>query len=322
MLRVNSTEADDAVRAELDISFVITVYNKSAFIRGMIDSLRRQRCVLRAEYIFIDDGSTDDSRDQIAELAIDLPNVVVVNQVNMGPAIATNVGVQRARGRYVKLLDADDRLVPGITELLCQELERTGADLIVGELDTYNLESMPADRTARLEHVDLLDDPLQTIIMRGLSNTSGCMFRRAVFQAVGGCDESVFVQDFSFFLRIAHRGRILVTRSVVASVPEVADGRVSGMIGQTLHDANRALYNLIMTNPDIPTRYQCMAMRRAAGRAWRWARRRRGAGLLSKRFVVHLISRLPFAALALWVLRDSCRAFYVDSNLRFPGSRV
>ena len=63
-------------------------------------------------------------------------------------------------------------------------------------------------------------------------------------------------------------------------------------------------------------------MRRAAGRAWKWAHRHRGASIVSKPFVVHVVSRLPIAGLALWVLRHACRPFYADPGLRFPGMRV
>ena len=229
--------------------------------------------------------------------------------------------VRAARGRYVKLLDADDLLIGGITPLLCAELDRVQGDLIKGELATYRVGEI-APEAATLGTVRVLDDALYTVIATGIANTSGTLFRRSAFVAAGGCDETVFVQDFSFFLRMARRGRYLLTDVPVACIPETADGRVSGLHGQTLHDVNRVLLNYVTADPGLSAMYKCLAMRRAAGRTWKWARRLRGVGLFSKPFLVHLVSRLPIPALAPWVLRNSCVPFYADTKLRFPGTRL
>lgn len=307
--------------ADIDVSYVVTAYNKAPFIDGMIESLRTQGDQSNAEYIFIDDGSTDGSAERIEACALGLPRVTLIRQKNAGPAPATNVGVRRAVGRYVKLLDADDLLIGGITPLLCTELDRVQGDLITGELATYRV-GEAAPETRGLGEIRVLDDALLTIISTGLANTSGTLFRRKSFLDAGGCDESVFVQDFSFFLRMARRGRYLVTEVPTACIPETADGRVSGLRGQTLHDVNRVLFNYVSADPTLPAPYRRLAMRRAAGRTWKWARRHRGAGIVSKPFLVHAVSRLPIAALAPWVLRNACRPFYADSGLRFPGARV
>ncbi len=304
---------------EIDVSFVVTVYNKAPFITGMVDSLRRQGDASRYEYIFIDDGSTDGSAERIAGATRDLVRVTIIRQDNVGPAIATNIGVKHARGTYVKLLDADDRLVAGVTPLLRDELERSGADLLIGRLATYRLGGILTDEAPSAGRVRELEDPLMTILETGLSNTSATIFRRAAFLAAGGCDETIFIQDYSLFLRMARRSRFLTSDTVFAHVPESATGRVSGIAGQALHDTNRALFNLIAADPDLPARYKLVAMRRAAGRAWKWALRHRGASVLSRPFLVHAISRLPMAALAPWVLRQACRPFQADPNLRFPG---
>lgn len=318
---MSETSATADGLADIDVSYVVTAYNKASFVIGMIDSLRRQGDQARAEYIFVDDGSTDGSGEKIAEAARDLPRVTIIRQANAGPAPATNVGVRAARGRYVKLLDADDLLIGGITPLLCAELDRVQGDLIKGELATYRVGEI-APEAATLGTVRVLDDALYTVIATGIANTSGTLFRRSAFVAAGGCDETVFVQDFSFFLRMARRGRYLLTDVPVACIPETADGRVSGLHGQTLHDVNRVLLNYVTADPGLSAMYKCLAMRRAAGRTWKWARRLRGVGLFSKPFLVHLVSRLPIPALAPWVLRNSCVPFYADTKLRFPGTRL
>ena len=43
------------------VSFVVTVFNKSKFLKPVINSLKSQKGEFQKEYIFIDDGSTDQS---------------------------------------------------------------------------------------------------------------------------------------------------------------------------------------------------------------------------------------------------------------------
>ena len=45
------------------VSFIITVYNKSKYLKAVINSIRNQSGNFEKEYIFINDGSTDDSAD-------------------------------------------------------------------------------------------------------------------------------------------------------------------------------------------------------------------------------------------------------------------
>ena len=43
------------------VSYVIPVFNKSKFLKPVINSLKSQKGSFKKEYIFIDDGSTDQS---------------------------------------------------------------------------------------------------------------------------------------------------------------------------------------------------------------------------------------------------------------------
>lgn len=315
----SQSEADSS---PIIVSFVVSIFNKAPFIPGMIESLRHNLDAGPSEFIFVDDGSSDESVQLIIEGTQDLPNVMIIRQANRGPAVATNVAIAQARGRYLKLLDADDRLVPGIVALMVRELDASGADLLKGEIMSHHSgEELPC-AAATLGVVAELIDPLHTVIASGLGNTSGSLFQRESAIRAGGCDESVFIQDFSLFLSIARHHRISVASGIVAYVPDQAPGRISNMQGQALHDMNRALYNVVMADPSLSKACKRLAMRRSAGRTWKWARRHRGATLLSREFLIHAISRLPIAALAPWILRNACRPFRAHSGLRFPGPAV
>ena len=78
------------------VSFVIPVYNKSSFLKYVIESLKHQLGSFEREFIFIDDGSTDDSYKLLRFLTKNLKNTKIFRQKNKGSANATNVGIKKA----------------------------------------------------------------------------------------------------------------------------------------------------------------------------------------------------------------------------------
>jgi glycosyltransferase involved in cell wall biosynthesis len=98
---------------------VIPVYNRADVIAGTVASVLAQT-FQDFEIVVIDDGSKDDPEPAIA--AIGDPRIRYIRQDNAGANAARNRGIDAARGRFVALLDSDDRFVP-------EHLERTAAVL-------------------------------------------------------------------------------------------------------------------------------------------------------------------------------------------------
>ena len=63
------------------------------------------------ELLVVDDGSTDATADVVRSVGND-PRVILISSENRGPAVARNLALERARGRYVSLLDSDDLYLP------------------------------------------------------------------------------------------------------------------------------------------------------------------------------------------------------------------
>jgi glycosyltransferase involved in cell wall biosynthesis len=102
------------------VSVVVPTYNRSRYVGEAVDSVLAQ--TLRdLELIVVDDGSTDDTADQLARFAGRLEYVRTENQ---GPARARNEGMKRAKGDYIAYLDSDDRYYPFKLQLQVSLLER------------------------------------------------------------------------------------------------------------------------------------------------------------------------------------------------------
>jgi CDP-glycerol glycerophosphotransferase len=122
------------------ISVVIPIYNVESYLAECLDSLREQG-VANYEAILVDDGSTDASSAIAHRYAATDGRIRLVRQENAGLGNARNTGVALARGEYLAFLDSDDKLPPGAYARLLASAERTGSDLVTGNVHRFDSRS-------------------------------------------------------------------------------------------------------------------------------------------------------------------------------------
>jgi len=121
---------------EIELSVVLPCYNEMAVLH---DSVRRIVDVLSiakwpAELIFVDDGSTDGTREELvacAEAAHGIPSRVILHEHNMGRGRTVADGLRAARGWIAGYLDIDLEVDACYIPILALEIER-GADVAYG----------------------------------------------------------------------------------------------------------------------------------------------------------------------------------------------
>ena len=86
-------------------SIIIPLYNKSLYIKKVVNSVLNQNCK-NFELIIVNDGSTDDSLEIIKKFKDD--RIIIINQSNLGVSVARNNGVKIAKNDNIIFLDADD----------------------------------------------------------------------------------------------------------------------------------------------------------------------------------------------------------------------
>ena len=119
--------------SEIAVSVVIPVFNEEGALPELYQRVRAQFVLLdlRAELLFIDDGSTDGSRAIIKEFAVLDPDCrLIAFRRNCGKAVALQLGFQAARGRYVLTMDADLQDDPNEIPRFLDALQRV--DLVSG----------------------------------------------------------------------------------------------------------------------------------------------------------------------------------------------
>ncbi|MFJ3700558.1 MULTISPECIES: glycosyltransferase family A protein [Streptomyces] len=118
------------------VSVVIPVYNPGKYIDPCIDSLLRQTLPAdEFEVLFVNDGSTDDTRERLEELATRHPHFRVITIPNSGwPGKPRNIGVAEAAGEYVQFVDQDDYLASEALQRLYAMGHRNGSDIVIGKV--------------------------------------------------------------------------------------------------------------------------------------------------------------------------------------------
>jgi glycosyltransferase involved in cell wall biosynthesis len=109
-----------------DISIVMPSFNGERVIADALLSVERQTARECVELIVVDDASTDGTLDVVNRVAPSARTEVL--PANVGEAVARNVGLAAARGRWITFLDQDDVLGKRhVEELLRMSEEHNGA---------------------------------------------------------------------------------------------------------------------------------------------------------------------------------------------------
>lgn len=112
------------------VSIIIPVYNAEKFIEQMIRSVMVQT-YRNLEILIVDDGSTDSSPEICKGLQQNDSRISIITQINQGPSVARNNGIDNAHGKYVLFFDADDYIEPQMVTMLVESAEKNSVDLVI-----------------------------------------------------------------------------------------------------------------------------------------------------------------------------------------------
>ncbi len=121
--------------AALDVSVLVPVLDESATVSALAERILANLDAIdvRAELVFIDDGSTDGTSDAVRREHERDPRVRLVRlRRNFGKAAALSAGVDHSRGRLVVTMDGDLQDDPGEIPRLLRALEDGPLDLVSG----------------------------------------------------------------------------------------------------------------------------------------------------------------------------------------------
>lgn len=115
----------------LDISIVIAVYNESESIKPLISEVDSAMQQFSYELILVDDGSNDDSLEQMYA-NMNASTKVIALRKNVGQSLALAAGIDHAKAPYIATLDADLQNHPSDLAVMLSEIKKGRYDAIVG----------------------------------------------------------------------------------------------------------------------------------------------------------------------------------------------
>jgi cellulose synthase/poly-beta-1,6-N-acetylglucosamine synthase-like glycosyltransferase/peptidoglycan/xylan/chitin deacetylase (PgdA/CDA1 family) len=190
---------------EKPVSIVVPAFNEAVGIERAIRSLAASDYP-EFEIIVVDDGSTDGTGDLVERLQ--LPDVKVVRQTNLGKPAALNRGIEAARHEVVAMVDADTIFEPETLERLVQPLRESEVGAVSGNTKVGNRRRL----LGRWQHIEYvmgfnLDRRLYDVLecMPTVPGAVGA-FRRSAVEEAGGVSAATLAEDTDLTLAIGRAG--------------------------------------------------------------------------------------------------------------------
>ena len=143
------------------VSIIITNYNYSKYLHRCIRSCLKQSLDDdKFEIILVDDKSTDNSVN-LAQDYIKLPNFkLIVSKKNKGVAYCSNLGLNKAKGKYVVRVDSDDYVTKEFSNFLSYYLVEN-PNILGVSCDYYHVD----DNEKKIKHISAKENPVSCGIM-------------------------------------------------------------------------------------------------------------------------------------------------------------
>lgn len=118
------------MKSNVLVSVIVPVFNSDKFLSRCIDSVLVQTYP-NFEVILIDDGSTDNSGGICDEYVKKDSRVRAIHKQNSGVSATRNVGLEKAKGKYILFVDSDDYIDNIMLEKLVSKAEEKQSDITV-----------------------------------------------------------------------------------------------------------------------------------------------------------------------------------------------
>jgi hypothetical protein len=219
----------------LDLSIIIVSWNVAEYLAACLESIMESDLAVNEaggvrpgiEIIVVDSASEDRT---VAMLAARYPQVQLLAQSeNVGFTRGNNIGLRAARGKYILLLNPDTEIIGDALHTMMRYLDQQPKIGVVGPqtlnadgshqstrrrfptLATAYFEStwfQPYAPRALLERYYVQDAPDDAIIPVDWIQGSAMMFRREVYEEIGGLDEGyiMFSEELDWCRRAKDAG--------------------------------------------------------------------------------------------------------------------
>lgn len=180
-------------------SVTIPAYNAETTLEATIASVREQSFA-DWELVICDDGSTDGTLALAERLAAADPHIRLVSQENRGSGDAYNTTVRNAQADLLVMLSADDLLLPDHLASMHEFIAENPDAAIFTAGGWYEYEDGTRELSILNEAWAQPAECSLTDLLSACFFGIGAVYRREVFDAVGGFREDIYAEDYLFWL--------------------------------------------------------------------------------------------------------------------------
>jgi len=167
--------------------------------------------------IVIDDASLDESAETITNFIEKYEGEIPISffpfQTNQGNCKAFNFGLQKAKGKYIIDLAADDMLMPDCIQKQVSVFEKLEDTYAVVFSDLYYINEnseilkthFQRDTNEKLAQFVPQGDIYKQILAKSFLSAASMMMRKKVLDKVGGYDENLSYEDYDFWVKSARK---------------------------------------------------------------------------------------------------------------------
>lgn len=202
------------------VSICIPAYNSGEFIKETIESVLRQSYE-NIELIITDDCSKDNTVE-IVNSFNDNRLKLHVNKTNKGLTGNWNESVSYAKGKYIKLLCADDNILKNCIEREVEAFENNeSASIVISDTNIVNPRGEVQLRIKRFGKSGLINGKKlakRSILFKNYFGAPcNTLFRKETIDRIGAFDENLkHIPDYDLWLRLAYEGDVYYIKETLS----------------------------------------------------------------------------------------------------------
>jgi len=188
------------------VSVITPVYNREKFIGQAIESVIGGE-FRDFEYIIIDNGSTDNTIEIVEKYAAKDPRIKLIrNNINR-IAKSLNLGLQKARGKYISQLDSDDLYTLKTMKSMVEFMEDSNCALGISYYSLIDESGTDLPEFGIIKHLEYSRNNILRVDGAGAVR----MWRKSAMMEFGGFDADKLVdygEDYDLVLKIGEKYKV------------------------------------------------------------------------------------------------------------------
>jgi glycosyltransferase involved in cell wall biosynthesis len=230
----------------LDITVIIPFYNNPDNLNRALLSISNQT-IHPSTVIVIDDCSEHyEAISLLHQKVYPFDLTILHNQVNSGPSVARNLGMDNSRTKYIAFLDEDDEWHPSKLEIQFSLMERL--DLLITSTN-HSIEGLSSNRIEILK-IKIRKLSFWSLLISNRVNTSTVMVRSDLYPLFRFNPILRYTQDYDLWLRISRTKNItLICAPLTLRKDGLYHGGLSSNLKKMFQDEIRTIDLNISSRP-------------------------------------------------------------------------